>query len=129
MIKNLLLNKYVFFLISITVAYGAGVYFSPDKVTKKYDPRTGKLIEETVETGSKESTKDVVKKNKTKETSKNKKQWAAKGGVVINPRDPGKLIPRIGAEMRLPLFSSWIGLEADIDIKEPKLGAYLRFEF
>lgn len=123
------------------LAYGAGYYYSPQKIKEvekvvekeviktvhdKYDPVTGKIIEHTETTDTKDTKSDKSKI----ETVKPKKLYALKGGAVINPRDlSGKLIPRAGAEVRLPFFDSWAGLEADINIDRPLVGAYLRVEF
>lgn len=133
-------------IILLAVGGGLGYYYAPDKikiqekivekiviekdekVVKKYDPITGKLIEETKETKEKET--NTSQKNKSTEKEKTQKHYAIKGGAAINPRDlSGKLIPRVGGEMRLPIFSSWVGVEADINIDRPLVGAYLRLEF
>lgn len=99
------------------------------KTTKKFDPETGKVIEETTEKGTKTTTENSKTSEKTKETIRNKKMWAVKGGVAVDPRDSMKLIPRVGGEIRLPLFDSWAGVEADVNLAHPILGAYLRLEF
>lgn len=123
------------------LAYGAGYYYSPQKIKEvekivekqvikivheKYDPTTGKLVERTETT----DTKDTSTNKSKVETLKPKKLYALKGGAVINPRDiQGKIVPRVGAEVRLPFFDSWAGLEGDINIDRPSVGAYLRVEF
>ncbi len=151
-------KKILIGLVVLALAYGAGYYFAPDKikikekvvekivevekeinlkekeVIEKYDPITGKLIERIVRDKEKNSKKTEekkeTKKEKEKETIKEKKLYAVKGGAVVNPRDiTGKLIPRVGAEMRLPVFNSWVGAEADINIDRPLVGAYIRLEF
>lgn len=136
-------------LIILGVGYGFGYYLAPDKVrveerivekekiikeenkkvTEKFDPSTGKVVERIEETGKKETNVNTNKKEKIEEKIKDKKLWAAKGGVATNLRDPGKLVPRVGAEVRLPIFNSWVGVEADIDVNRPLVGGYLRVEF
>lgn len=134
-------------IVILTIGTGIGYWLAPEKVrevekivekekvvkeeykkrTKKFD-KDGKLKEETEETGTKESKTNTEKKTTEKETIKEKKIWAAKSGVAINPRD-NSLTPRIGGEVRLPLFNSWIGVEADINVDRPLIGGYLRLEF
>jgi hypothetical protein len=142
--------KYALIVVAVgALGYGAGYFYAPDKIkvkekivyktkrvkeenrkeTKKYDPVTGNLIEETVETGTKETNTDTIKRDKKKETIKSKKMWALKAGGYTPVTDPGKIRPRVGGEFRLPVFSSWVGVEADIDIKDPTAGVYLRLEF
>lgn len=136
-------------LILLAIGGGLGYHYAPEKVkevekivekekivkeeykkkTKKYD-KDGKLIEESEESGNKESKTNEQKKEKEIEKIKDKKMYAVKGGAVINPRDlSGKVIPRVGVEMRLPLFNSWVGAEADINVDRPLIGGYLRLEF
>lgn len=130
-------------------AYGAGYYFAPDKVKtvekiveiekevitkereviEKYDPITGKLIERIVRDKDKKSKKSEEKNEKTVEKEKTKKHYAVKVGVVQAITKAEKPTYRVGGEVRLPVFNSWAGLEADIDTSKPKLGAYLRMEF
>jgi len=127
-------------LVLFALGIGMGYYLSPERiktvekivekeVTKivheKYDPVTGKVIERT-ET---DSTKKTTEKKTTEKTLKTKKHYALKGGVAIDPRDGIKLIPRVGAEVRLPFFDSWAGLEGDINLARPIVGVYLRLEF
>lgn len=133
-------------LIIFALGSGLGFYFSPDKIkiqekivektvtekdektTKKYDPNTGKLIEEIKEIKEKET--NTSKKDKSTEKEKTKKHYAIKGGVAVNPRDlQGKLIPRVGGELRLPFFNSWVGAEIDVNVDKPLLGVYGRIEF
>ena len=132
-------------IIALAVGGGLGYYFAPDKIkieekivekivkekdektTKKYDPITGKLIEETKETKEKETNK--TEKDKTTEKEKTQKHYAVKGGVALNPRDPNGHTPRVGGEMRLPFCNSWVGVEADNNINRPLIGGYLRVEF
>ena len=128
-------------LILLAVGGGLGYYYAPEKIKtvdrvvekevvktvhEKYDPVTGKVVERTEST----ETKDKTSKSTKEEILKTKKQYAVKAGAVINPRDiSGKIIPRVGAEVRLPFFSSFAGLEGDINIDRPLIGAYLRLEF
>lgn len=137
-------------LLVLTIGTGLGYYLMPTKtktvekvvekeVTKKeeykktkkrYDPKTGKVIEETQETGTKETNSNETKTSKTVEKSKDQKHYALKGGAAVNPRDlSGKLVPRVGGEVRLPFFDTFIGIEGDINIKNPLLGVYTRVEF
>lgn len=139
--------KYILLGILLLVgAYGAGYYFAPDKiktvekivekivkekdekVTKEYDPNTGKLTKETHETKEKDTNSNET--DKTTEKSKIQKTYALKGGVSVNPRDlNAKPVPRLGAEVRLPIFNSWLGVEGDVNIDRPLVGGYLRVEF
>jgi len=137
-------------ILSIIVALGIGgaigYFYAPDKIktvekvvektikekdtknTKKYDPITGKLIEEIAETKDKET--NIESTSKTTEKSKSQKQWAVKGGVALNPKDlSGKLVPRIGFETALPIFQASAGIEADINIDNPLVGIYARIPF
>lgn len=137
-------------VIAIAIGYGLGYFYSPSKIkvvekvvekekktteenkkiTEKFDPNTGKLTERIEETGKKETETNTKKTDKESEKQQNKKMWAAKAGGVVNPRDlEHSIVPRIGAEVRLPIFDSWIGAEADISIDRPLLGLYLRLEF
>lgn len=127
-------------LIALVIGGGLGYYYAPekiktvDKIVEKeviktvhdvYDPTTGKVVSHTETT----DTKDTTSKSTKEEILKTKKQYAIKGGVAVDPRDNLKLIPRVGAEVRLPFFDSWAGLEGDINLAHPVLGAYLRLEF
>jgi len=133
-------------IVALSIGYALGFYFAPDKVktvekvvektirekdtknTKRYDPITGKLIEEVAETKDKET--NIESSSKTVEKTKSQKQFAVKGGVALNPRDlSGKLIPRIGFETRLPFMDSSLGIEGDINLDRPLLGAYIRIGF
>ena len=138
-----------YFVLAAVIGAGLGYYYAPDKVriqekivektkiikqedkkiTEKFDPSTGKIVERIEETKNKETSVNQTDKEKTKETLKTKKSYALKGGVAVPLDDFNKQIPRVGAEIRLPFFNSWAGLEADVDMKSPKLGAYLRLEF
>ena len=133
-------------IVALAVGGGLGYYYAPDKIktvekvvektikekdtknTKRYDPITGKLIEEVAETKDKET--NIETNEKTVEKTKSQKQWAIKGGVAINPRDlTSKLIPRIGFESALPIFQISAGVEVDINTNQPLVGLYLRMPF
>lgn len=133
-------------LILLALGIGLGYYFSPskikiqekvvekivtekdEKITKKYDPKTGKLTEEVKETKEKET--NTSKTSKTTEKSRDQKHYAVKAGAVFNPKDlNAKLTPRVGLEIRLPFFSSWAGVEGDISVSKPNLAVYGRVEF
>ncbi len=137
-------------VVAIAIGYGLGYFYSPSKikevekvvekekktteenkkVTEKFDPNTGKLTERIEETEKKETETNTKKSDKETEKQQNKKMWAAKAGGVVNPRDlEHSIVPRVGAEVRLPIFDSWIGAEADISVNRPLLGLYLRVEF
>lgn len=136
-------------LAALTIGSGIGYFYAPDKVkieerivertkivkeentksTYKYDPITGKLIEHTEETGAKESSTDVTKTDKVTAKEKTQKQYAVKLGGSKSVTKADKPVGRVGAEVRLPFFNSWLGAEADLDVGNPKLGAYLRLEF
>jgi len=156
-LANLLLNKWVIMALLIAGAYAIGYYLSPDKikikiqekiiyktktvkeenkkVTKKYDPKTGKIIEETVETGSKETEEDLVRRDKTeeKEISKTKKNYALKLGQRFDVDYSGLGVglgrAEIGGEIRIPQIAfspGWVGAEVDT---KGDFGLYLRWEF
>lgn len=94
------------------------------KVTNRYDVQTGKIKETIVETGTKET--ESHKKDKEKKIT-NQKNFALKVGVSGRLQSRS-YVPRVGGEVRLPLFNLWIG--ADIDLqKSPTFGPYLRLEF
>ena len=127
-------------LLLLTVGGGIGYYYAPEKiitkdkivekevikiVREKFDPNTGKVIEREVIDETKNSTET---KTKT-ETLKPKKHYAIKGGVAADPKDNMKLIPRVGAEVRLPFFDTWLGVEGDINLAHPIIGLYGRMEF
>ena len=132
-------------IILLVVGGGLGYYYAPDKIkveerivekviiqkdtkdTKKYDPITGKLIEETHEVKDKQTNVDT--KEKVTEKTKTQKTYAVKVGVfkVVNNSDSPK--PRVGVEIRLPFFNTWLGAEGDISSKDPTVGVYGRMEF
>lgn len=127
-------------LLLLVLGGGLGYYYAPQKIKtvdkivekevvkivhEKFDPNTGKVIERTTTDETRNTTE-----NKTKvETLKPQKHYALKGGVAVDPRDNMKLIPRVGTEVRLPFFSSWLGVEGDVNLTHPVLGTYLRMEF
>jgi hypothetical protein len=136
-------------IVLVIAGYGIGYFAAPDKikieekiiekektvkeenkkVTEEYDPNTGKVTKRIEETGKKETNTNSTQKDKTTEKEKTRKMWALKGGVALDPRKDMKLTPRVGGEVRLPIFNSWVGVEADINIDRPLVGAYLRLEF
>lgn len=134
-----------FGLVIFTIGVGLGFYYAPDVVkeishsdkktdedsetteTEKYDPNTGKIIEKSKTTKKSKTTEKS--KDSSKEAIKTRKNYAVKGGVAFDPRDNAKMIPRVGVEMRLPIFDSWIGVEGDINLAHPIVGAYGRLEF
>jgi hypothetical protein len=92
--------------------------------TKKYDPNTGKVIEDT-----KIKEKDDKKETKTdKITEKAQKHYAVKLGEVLKVRSPTQRTLRAGGELALPFFNSWLGGECDVNT-DPTCGLYLRLEF
>jgi len=135
-------------VLALAIGYGTGYFYAPEKIkeiekivekekttkqeykkkTKKFD-KEGKVTEETEETGTKESKSNTQKNEKTREQIKEKKMWAAKAGVGVPVKDPNRYVPRVGGEVRLPIFNSWVGTEVDLEVKDPKLGMYLRLEF
>jgi len=149
--KNILI-----LLIVAALAAGAGYYFAPDKikiqekvvekvveveketnlkekeVIEKYDPKTGKLVERIIRDKEKNSKKSEEKKetdkDKTVEKIKEQKHYAVKFGAVAPLTKLENPSYRVGGELRLPIFNSWIGSEIDIK-KNPDLGVYLRMEF
>lgn len=136
-------------LILLALAYGSGYYFSPDKIKtvekvviqekvvkeehiktiKIYDPNSGKLVKETDETGTKETNQETTSKDKETEKTKSSKHYAIKGGVVKALNSTTAPTYRIGSEVALPFFNSWLGVESDVSISRPTLGGYLRLEF
>jgi hypothetical protein len=137
-------------IVALAIGYGTGYFYSPTKVrevekivekekktveenkkiVERFDPNTGKLTERIEETGKKETETNTKKKEKELEKQQNKKMWAFKAGGVVNPRDlEHSIVPRVGTEVRLPVFNSWLGAEADISINRPLFGLYLRVEF
>lgn len=136
-------------IVVFAIGAGLGYYYAPDKIkvqekivekevvkkeeykkkTKKYD-KDGKLVEESEETGNKQTNSNTSKNESSSEKEKTRKMWALKGGIAFNPRDmSANLIPRIGAEVRLPIFDSWFGVEADFNINRPLIGTYVKVEF
>lgn len=135
-------------LLALTIGAALGYRFAPDKIkiqekivekekiikeeyskkTKKYD-KDGKIIEEIDEKGSKQTDINTKKMDKITEKEKTQKHYAVKAGVVKSVKNLGNPTYRVGAELRLPVFNSWVGGEVDIDIKDPKAGLYLRLEF
>lgn len=133
-------------LVALAIGGILGYYQAPDKikiqekivektvhekdtrVTKEFDPVTGKITKEVDETKDKQT--NTESKDKTTEKSKDSKHYALKGGVVVNPRSPAdKPFARIGGEVKLPILPLWIGAEGDVNISRPLVGAYLRMEF
>lgn len=96
---------------------------------KTFDPNTGKQTSETIIVTHDTDTKKEVNTDKTKITEKEQKHYAVKVGGVINPRDPTTQTARVGGEVRLPFFNSWAGVESDLSVSKPLIGAYLRLEF
>lgn len=143
-----LFKVFLSILVALSIGLGLGYYMAPDKVviqekivekevtkkeeykkkTKKYDPDTGKIIEDTEETGTKESNSNSTKTDKTEEKSIDKKYYAIKAGVVVPVTKLDNPTYRVGGELRLPLFNSWVGSEVDIKMN-PNVGLYLRMEF
>lgn len=146
-LKNIL-QLLVVVIVTLTIGGGLGYYYAPEKVrevekivekekttkqeykkkTKKFD-KEGKVTEETEETGTKESKANTQKKEKETEKTKEKKMYAVKVGAVKSISNLDSLTYRVGGELRLPIFNSWLGAEGDIDINDPKVGIYLRLEF
>ena len=138
-------------ILILVAGLGLGYYFAPDKieikekvvyrtdvekeetktVTEKFDPNTGEVVERVTETGKKERTIDTIEQEKEEKREKTKKTYALKLGAAtpLNGDIGRTIIPRVGGEVRLPFFNSWAGLEADVDIKRPSVGAYIRLEF
>lgn len=147
------LKKYLVMAGALLVVYGVGLgmgyYMAPskvkesnktdstdtketektEKVTEKFDPVTGKVIEKTTETGTKKTNTKEKSTEKTVEKTKDSKLWAVKLGVAKTLTNAEKPFPRLGAEVRIPFFNSWVGAEADIKLNNPTAGAYLRLEF
>jgi hypothetical protein len=131
-------------ILLLVAGMGLGYYFSPTKTitenkvddkketdtttteTKKYDPNTGKVIEDTKTVEN--DTKKEHDTDKTKITEREQKHYAVKLGEAINVRNPTTKTLRAGGEVALPFFSSWLGAECDVNTN-PTCGAYLRLEF
>lgn len=144
-----LLTEALIAIVALVFGLGFGYYMAPDKVvtvvntdntkkvddnitttvTKKYDPNTGKVTQETDTTKKDTSTttEKVVDKTTTKE--KTQKNYAIKVGAVKTLNDTSKPFPRVGAEVRLPFFNTWLGGEGDITLGHPTAGLYGRIEF
>lgn len=136
-------------LILLALGLGIGYYFAPDKIktvekivtvekkvveehtktTKEYDPTTGKITKETDETGSKVTDSESTKTDKETEKTKDQKHYAVKVGVAKTLTNADSLVYRVGGELRLPFFNTWIGAEGDLKLKDPMLGIYGRMEF
>lgn len=136
-------------ILLLVVGLGLGYYLAPDKVrvetkivekvkvvkeqdtktTDKFDPNTGKVIEHTVEVGIKDTTINTDSKDKITEKTKTQKNYAIKVGVSKVLTSTDSPTPRVGAEVRLPFFNSWLGAEGDLKLSKPEAGAYLRIEF
>lgn len=105
------------------------------KVTEKFDPETGKVVERIEETGSKETVTDSVKneKNKTIEKEKTQKNYALKVGqrfsIGIKDLNVKPQATVVGGEIRIPQVAftpGWVGVEVDSNLDA---GLYLRWEF
>jgi len=146
---NLSLSKQILAaLLILALGLGLGYYFAPNivkitnktdtkkdvntendqTITKKFDPQTGKVIEEKIETIQKKDTSTETIKEKTVDKEKTSPQWALKVGAVKDMTNLSKPYPRVGAERRL-LGPFWLGGEADITPTAPSGGLYLRLEF
>lgn len=146
---NLSLSKQILVALAIlALGLGLGYYFAPNivkvtnkvdekkdvntednqTITKKFDPKTGKVIEEKIETSKKKDTTTETIKEKTVDKEKVSPQWAIKVGAIKDLTNLSKPYPRIGAERRL-LGPFWIGGEIDITQTAPSGGLYLRLEF
>jgi len=151
-LKNILI-----LLVVAALGIGAGYYFAPDKikiqekvvekvvevekevnlkekeVIEKYDPVTGKLVSRIIRDKEKNSKKSEEKKETEKEKIvekiKEQKHYAVKFGVASALNKAEKPVYRVGGELRLPFFNSWLGAETDIELDKPKLGIYGRMEF
>ena len=136
-------------IVILAIGAGLGYYLAPDKVvkvvdtdnkktvdnnttttvTKKYDPNTGKVTEETNTTKNDSSvtTEKIVDKSTTKE--KTQKTYALKVGAVKTLNDTSKPFARVGGEVRLPFFNTWLGADTDINLNHPAASLYGRIEF
>lgn len=142
--------KYILIgIAALVLSYGMGYYFSPDKIktvekiveiekkiteehkktTKVYDPITGKIIKETDETGTKVTDSNTTKVDKEVTKEKTTKTYALKAGVAKVLNNTDKPFPRLGVEVRLPFFISWLGVEGDATLSSPSVAGYLRVEF
>lgn len=146
---NNLLKAILAVVAALALGYGFGFYAAPEKVrveerivekekvvkeekkkiTEKFDKDTGKVIEKVEETETKDTSTNTTKTDKVEEKSKDKKMYAVKAGVVVPVTKLDQPSYRVGAEMRLPILNSWLGLEGDIKTSAPTIAAYLRVEF
>lgn len=142
--------KYILIgIAALVLAFGLGYFEAPDKIktvekiveiekktteehkktTKEYDPNTGKIIKETDESGTKVTDSNTTKVDKETTKEKTTKTYALKAGVAKVLNNTDKPFPRLGAEVRLPFFSSWLGAEVDATLSSPSVAGYLRVEF
>lgn len=133
-------------ILAMTIGVGLGYRYAPDKIkiqekivekevvkkeeyskkTKKYD-KDGKVVEESEEKGTKQTDVNTKKTDKTTEKQKTQKNYAIKAGIAKSLTNSDNPTYRVGAEVRLPVFNSWLGGEIDTD--DVKAGVYLRMEF
>lgn len=124
----------------LTLGGGVGYFMAPekiktvDKIVEKevvkivhevYDPTTGKIIERTTT----DETKNTTETNTKTQTLKPKKMYSLKLGAFKVATDTSMVKPRVGVEVRLPFFDTWLGAEGDISLDKPTIGLYGRFEF
>lgn len=132
-----------------SLGIGLGYYLSPTKikieekivekekitreqtkrVTEKFDIPTGKVTERTTEVGDKQTFQNKKTEETKKEKVRDKKQWAVKAGAQVEVLNPSDYVPVVGLETRLPLFDTFLGIEAIVDLDNPRAGMYLRLEF
>lgn len=135
-------------LVIFVIGAGLGYYEAPTKTTtetkvdksqdqstqddvtttKKYDPTTGKVVEDTKMVSHKVDTKKETDTDKTKITEKTQTHYSIKVGVAKAVTNADPILYRIGGEIRLPFFNSWLGVETDLNL-HPVVGAYGRIEF
>lgn len=142
--------KYILTLLAVgSLGIALGYYLSPTKIkieekiiekekisreqtkriTEKFDAGTGRIIERTTETGEKQVLQNKKSEETKKEKVREKKQWAVKAGAQVEVLNPSRYIPIVGLETRLPIFDTFIGIEAIVDLDNPRAGMYLRLEF
>lgn len=146
--KEMLKNVSILIVVAV-VAGGAGYYYAPSKVKieekiiekekevnlkekeviEKYDPVTGKLVSRIIRDKEKNTKNKEDKSEKIIEKSKDQKHYALKFGLAQAFTKADKPVYRVGGEIRLPFFNSWLGAETDIELDKPKLGIYGRMEF